>query len=98
VRRLHRSFRAGGVLIGTHAFVALSIVLEVRWKHVPATLDVDFALVGRNMSVALPPDLRIDVHNALESLEKDCCRLPCSTGKRMRNAVTPQTRKSGSIS
>jgi hypothetical protein len=62
-------FRAGGVLIGTHAFVALGNLLGVRWTDAAATLDVDFAHAGRNVSVALPADLRIDVHGALESLE-----------------------------
>ena len=62
-------FRAGGVLIGTHAFVALGNLLGVRWTDAAATLDVDFAHAGRNVSVALPADLSIDVHGALESLE-----------------------------
>jgi hypothetical protein len=62
-------FRAGGVLIGIHAFVALGTLLGVRWTDAAATLDVDFAHAGRNVSVALPADLSIDVHGALESLE-----------------------------
>lgn len=62
-------FRAGGVLIGTHAFLALGNMLGVRWHDGAATLDVDFAHAGRNVSVALPADLKIDVHSALESLE-----------------------------
>lgn len=62
-------FRAGGVLIGTHAFISFGNLLGVRWAHGSATLDVDFAHAGRNVSIALPADLRIDVHGALESLE-----------------------------
>jgi hypothetical protein len=62
-------FRAGGVLIGTHAFLAIGNLLGVRWNDGAATLDVDFAHGGKNISVALPADLRIDVHSALESLE-----------------------------
>jgi hypothetical protein len=62
-------FRAGGILIGTHAFIAMGNLLGVRWLHGTATLDVDFADAGRNVSVALPADLRIDVHGALESLK-----------------------------
>jgi len=62
-------FRAGGVLIGTHAFIAYGNLLGVRWEHGAATLDVDFAHAGKNVSIALPADLRIDVHGALESLE-----------------------------
>ena len=62
-------FRAGGILIGTHAFIALGNLLGVRWLHGTATLDVDFAHAGRNVSVALPADLKIVVHGALESLK-----------------------------
>lgn len=62
-------FRAGGILIGTHAFLAMGNMLGVRWQDGAATLDVDFAHAGRNISVALPARLNIDVHGALESLE-----------------------------
>jgi hypothetical protein len=62
-------FRAGGILIGTHAFIAMGNLLGVRWLHGTATLDVDFAHAGRNVSVALPANLQIDVHGALESLK-----------------------------
>lgn len=62
-------FRAGGILIGTHAFLALGNMLGVRWRDGAATLDVDFALAGPNISVALPANLHINVHGALESLE-----------------------------
>jgi hypothetical protein len=62
-------FRAGGILIGTHAFLVLGNLLGVRFNDGQSTLDVDLAHAGRNVSVALPADLRIDVHGALESLE-----------------------------
>lgn len=62
-------FRAGGMLIGTHAFLAMGNMFGVRWHDGAATLDVDFAHAGQNVSVALPADIRIDVHGALESLE-----------------------------
>lgn len=62
-------FRAGGILIGTHAFLALGNMLGVRWRDGAATLKVDFAHAGPNVSVALPANLKIDVHGALESLE-----------------------------
>jgi len=60
-------FPAGGILIGTHAFLAMGNMLGVRWHDGAATLDVDFAHAGHNISVALPADLKIDVHGALES-------------------------------
>ena len=62
-------FRAGGILIGTHAFLAIGNMLGVRWLDGAATLDVDFAPAGRNISVALPASIQLDVHGALESLE-----------------------------
>ena len=65
----HGFFRAGGILIGTHAFIAMGNMLGVRWSDGASTLDVDFAHAGRNVSVALPADLEIDVHDALTSLE-----------------------------
>ncbi|MGQ0657936.1 MAG: GSU2403 family nucleotidyltransferase fold protein [Chromatiales bacterium] len=62
-------FRAGGILVGTHAFVALGNLLGVRWRQAETTLDVDLAHAGPNVSVALPADLQIDTHGALESLQ-----------------------------
>jgi hypothetical protein len=44
-------------------------MLGVRWTDGSRTLDVDFAHAGKNVSIALPADLKIDVHRALESLE-----------------------------
>lgn len=72
VRRLdeYGFFQAGGVLVGTHAFIALGNVLGVKWLDGDATTDVDFAHAGRNLSVALPADLRVDVHAALASFER----------------------------
>lgn len=88
-------FRAGGVLIGTHAFVAFGNLLGVRWKNASATLDVDLAHAGKNVSIALPADLRIDVHGALESLEMGL--LPLTefngrTGAQNRNPRDPELR------
>lgn len=74
-------FRAGGVLIGTHAFLAMGNLLGVRWSDGAATLDVDFAHAGKNISVALPADLRIDVHSALESLEMGLLPIAQFNGK-----------------
>ncbi|MBL0419903.1 nucleotidyltransferase domain-containing protein [Ramlibacter sp. AW1] len=63
-------FRAGGVLVGTHAFLAMGNLLGVRWRDGNSTTDVDFAHAGKNISVALPADVRIDVHEALTSFEQ----------------------------
>ncbi|MSQ48847.1 MAG: hypothetical protein EXR30_00470 [Betaproteobacteria bacterium] len=71
VRRLaeYGFFRAGGVLVGTHAFLCMGNGLGLRFTEGARTLDVDLAHAGRNISVALPANVQVDVHKALESLE-----------------------------
>lgn len=72
-RRLaeYQFFRAGGLLVGTHAFLALGNQLGVAWGDGTRTLDMDFAHrgPGGNLAVALPADLRVDAAQALESLQ-----------------------------
>lgn len=49
-------FRAGGVLVGSYAFIAAGNMLGVSWaKDTTATQDIDFAASDRAM-IALPPD------------------------------------------
>ncbi len=64
-------FRAGGLLIGSHAFTALGNMLGVRWSGGTHTLDIDFAHSGPrgNISVALPANLSINIHGAIQALE-----------------------------
>ncbi|MGY0634033.1 GSU2403 family nucleotidyltransferase fold protein [Luteimonas sp. A478] len=62
-------FRAGGVLVGTHAFLAMGGMLGVRWTDALRTQDVDFAHAGRTMTIALPTDIQIDMREAIESLQ-----------------------------
>lgn len=73
VKRLadYQFFRAGGLLVGTHAFLALGNQLGVVWGGATRTLDLDFAHAGPggNVAVALPADLRANAHDALTSLE-----------------------------
>lgn len=83
-------FRAGGVLVGTHAFLALGNMLGVRWQDGAATLDVDFAHAGRNISLALPANLNIDVHGALESLEMGLLPLVQFNGRAGAQYRNPQ--------
>jgi hypothetical protein len=97
IKRLadHGFFRAGGVLVGTHAFIAMGNLLGVRWGGGAATLDMDFAHAGRNVSVALPADLRIDVHGARESLEMGLlpiAQLDGRAGAQYRNPRDPELR------
>ena len=70
LRRLdeHGFFRAGGVLVGTHAFIAHGNMLGVSWGTTPRTEDLDLAHAGRNISVALPTNVEADTHAAIESL------------------------------
>jgi hypothetical protein len=65
----HRFFRAGGILIGTHAFLAYQNVLGVHWSAGTNTMDIDFAHPGNNIAIALPADLQMDTHGAINSLQ-----------------------------
>ena len=62
-------FSAGGILVGTHAFLAYQNIFGVRWNAGAATLDLDFAHAGRNVSLALPENLKLDTNAAIDSLE-----------------------------
>lgn len=88
-------FRAGAVLAGTHAFLAYGNLLGVRWSEAAATLDVDLAHAGRNVSVALPARLEVNVHGALESLEMGLLpitELSGSIGSQYRNPADEELR------
>ena len=61
-------FRAGGVLIGTHAFLAYSNLLGVRWVSTEQTVDIDFAHAGKNISIALPASVRAEPHAAITTM------------------------------
>jgi hypothetical protein len=62
-------FRAGGVLVGTHAFAGYANMLGVRWTSGEQTMDVDLAMPGKNVSIALPDAPSVDLHDALASFE-----------------------------
>ncbi len=62
-------FRAGGVLIGTHAFLAFGNMLGARWVDADRTQDVDFAHAGKSLSIALPANITINTDAAIKSLE-----------------------------
>ncbi|MDM0116961.1 nucleotidyltransferase domain-containing protein [Variovorax sp. J22R133] len=65
----HGFFRAGGVLVGTHAFIAMGNTLGVRWASGWRTNDVDVAHAGKNVSLALAENAKADMHDAISSLE-----------------------------
>ena len=71
IRRLsdYGFFKAGGVLIGTHAFLAYGNMLGVRWGDAARTQDVDFAHAGKNLAIAMPANVEVDTHGAIESLQ-----------------------------
>lgn len=71
-------FRLGGVLVGTHAFLALGNVLGVRWSSTLRTQDVDIA-APRRMEVALPGSESLrqaDVPKALDALQMGFLPVP----------------------
>lgn len=63
-------FRTGGVLVGTHAFLAYANQLGLHWVGSDQTADVDFAHAGRNVSIALPADVDSTPHAALTTMEE----------------------------
>jgi hypothetical protein len=71
IRRLaeYGFFRAGGILIGTHAFLAFGNMLGVTWGDSSRTQDIDFAHAGKNVALALPADVEVRTHEAIQSLE-----------------------------
>lgn len=73
----HGLFAAGGVLIGTHAFIAYGSMLGVSWADQLGTEDLDFAHAGRSMSVALPSNFQLNTQEVVQSLEMGF--LPAST-------------------
>jgi len=83
-------FRAGGLLIGTHAFVAYGNMLGVKWGSHDRTLDVDFAHAGRSLSLALPTTLRVDTHDAIESLDMGFLPVARLSGKTGGTFLVPR--------
>jgi hypothetical protein len=70
IRRLaeYGFFRAGGILIGTHAFLAFGNMLGVTWGDSSRTQDIDFPHAGKNVALALPADVEVRTHEAIQSL------------------------------
>jgi len=83
-------FRAGGVLIGTHAFLAFGNMLGVRWSDAGRTQDVDLAHAGKSLSIALPTDIEIDTHEAIKSLGMGFLPIPGLTAKAGPTYLNPR--------
>lgn len=65
----HGFFKAGGILVGTHAFLAYQNMLGVQWGAGAFTLDLDFAHAGRKLTLAIASNVKVDTTSAIESLE-----------------------------
>lgn len=73
-------FRAGGVLVGTHAFLSFGNMLGVHWAGGERTQDVDFAHAGKQLQIALPTNIEINTHAAIESLQMGLLPIKHSDG------------------
>lgn len=92
IRRLldHGFFKAGGVLVGTHAFLAYGNLLGVTWSNGSRTQDIDFAHAGKNLSVALPTNIEVDIHGAIESLAMGFVPVSSPAGKAGGTYLNPK--------
>jgi hypothetical protein len=86
----HGFFAAGGVLVGTHAFLAFGNMLGVRWVDGQRTQDVDFAHAGKAVTIALPADLDIDVPAAIDSLQMGLLPITHSDGSTGATFMDPK--------
>ena len=62
-------FQAGGILVGTHVYMAYQNYLGVRWHSGAQTVHLDFAHAGKNVSVAIPSDVTMDMGSEIEALK-----------------------------
>lgn len=65
----HGFFKAGGLIVGTHAFLAYQNMFGIRWDAGAFTVDLDFAHAGKNVSLAIAANVEVDAARAIESLE-----------------------------
>lgn len=83
-------FRAGGVLVGIHAFLAYGNMLGVQWGDTSRTQDIDFAHAGKNIALALPSNLEVDTHSAIESLQMGLLPISGLKGKAGATYLAPR--------
>lgn len=95
-------FRLGGMLVGTHAFIALGNLLGVRWPGAGIRTD-DIDIAGEGPLAIAVPTLSADVPQILDSLEMGFFPVPGLSplqpstsfkvrGKALRvDLLTPQT-------
>lgn len=92
IRRLseYGFFRAGGVLVGTHAFLCYGNMLGQRWGDSSRTQDVDFAHAGKNLSIALPSNIAINTHAAIDSLQMGLLPISGASGEAAATYLNPR--------
>lgn len=83
-------FKAGGVLIGTHAFLAYGNMLGVHWNDASRTQDVDFAHAGKNLAIALPGNFEVNTDAAIKSLEMGLLPVSSLSGKAGATYLSPR--------
>ena len=83
IRRLadYGFFKAGGRLIGTHAFLAYGNMLGQRWGSQDRTQDIDFAHAGKRLSLLLPNNVEVKTNDAIESLAMGFLPVAALSGK-----------------
>lgn len=83
-------FRAGGVLIGTHAFLAYGNMLGVRWGDASRTQDLDLAHAGKSLAIALPGTIEVETHSAIDSLQMGFLPVSGLTGRSGATYLNPR--------
>lgn len=91
IRRLaeYGFFRRGGILVGTHAFTAMANMLGILPAERMQTQDVDFAHAGKNISVALPANIKVETAAAIESLELGLLPITSLSGESGATYLSP---------
>jgi hypothetical protein len=82
-------FKRGGILVGTHAFLTMCNMLGISPSERMQTQDVDFARAGKNISIALPANIKVETRTALESLKMGLIPVSTFTGTEGARYVSP---------
>ncbi|MGA2080735.1 MAG: GSU2403 family nucleotidyltransferase fold protein [Holophaga sp.] len=63
-------FRLGGILVGTHAFMAIGNSLGVRWPSGLKTTDIDFRAYAKRIDLGIPqtPQTMASIPRVIEAL------------------------------
>ena len=91
IRRLadYGFFHAGGLLIGTHAFLAYANMLGVRWGVQDRTQDIDFAHAGEAVALGLPNNVEVQTAEAILSLNMGFLPVSGLSGKTGGSDLVP---------